>query len=231
MRKNTQTKREARPINRLNERESGNPAAPPPLLPTEGPFPTHYEPFDTPLGFNPMYPDNPKATSSPAARVFKHIWETFGSAKDFPHVGTTYRLTEHFHYWTKHALVNAITQPEQFVEIGEALAKEIGIGILQAYQVTFGAGDAVGVQAIGGKGFAVAGHRRHIFPEVQTVIVALAFIVLGYQLQLTVLVNLNGSRSHYIQAVGMLKPGLGIIKDQRIVIAIIPAAKTLIGYR
>ena len=94
---------------------------------TEGPFPTHYEPFDTPLGFNPMYPDNPKATSSPAARVFKHIWETFGSAKDFPHVGTTYRLTEHFHYWTKHALVNAITQPEQFVEIGEALAKEIGI--------------------------------------------------------------------------------------------------------
>ena len=40
LRKNTQTKRGARPINRLNERESGNPAAPPPLLPTEGPFPT-----------------------------------------------------------------------------------------------------------------------------------------------------------------------------------------------
>lgn len=38
LRKNTQTKRGARPINRLNERESGNPAAPPPLLPTEGPF-------------------------------------------------------------------------------------------------------------------------------------------------------------------------------------------------
>ncbi len=93
----------------------------------EGPFPTHYEPFDTPLGYNPMYPDNPKATSSPAARVFKHIWETFGSAKDYPHVGTTYRLTEHFHYWTKHSLLNATTQPEQFVEIGEALAKEIGI--------------------------------------------------------------------------------------------------------
>ena len=40
LRKNTQTKRGARPINRLNERESGKPAAPPPLLPTEGPFPT-----------------------------------------------------------------------------------------------------------------------------------------------------------------------------------------------
>ena len=55
----------------------------------EGPFPTHYEPFDTPIGKNPMYPNNPKATSSPAARVFPHIWETFGKADDYPHVGTT----------------------------------------------------------------------------------------------------------------------------------------------
>ncbi len=93
----------------------------------EGPFPEHYEPFDTPLGYNPMHPKNPKATSSPAARVFKPIWDTFGKAEEFPHVGTTYRLTEHFHYWTKHALLNAITQPEQFVEIGEALAKSLGI--------------------------------------------------------------------------------------------------------
>ena len=42
-------------------------------------------------------------------------------------MGTTYRLTEHFHYWTKHALINASLQPEQFVEIGEALAQELGI--------------------------------------------------------------------------------------------------------
>ncbi len=93
----------------------------------EGPFPEHYEPFDTPLGYNPMHPNNKQATSSPAARVFPAIWDTFGAAKDFPHVGTTYRLTEHFHYWTKHALLNAITQPEQFVEIGEALAQEVGV--------------------------------------------------------------------------------------------------------
>ena len=93
----------------------------------EGPFPTHYEPFDTPLGYNPMYPKNAKATSSPAARVFKSVWDTFGKADEFPHVGTTYRLTEHFHYWTKHALLNAIIQPEQFVEIGEALAESLGI--------------------------------------------------------------------------------------------------------
>ena len=93
----------------------------------EGPFPEHYEPFDTPLGYNPMHPKNPKATSSPAARVFKPIWETFGKPDEFPHVGTTYRITEHFHYWTRHALLNAIAQPEQFVEIGEALAASLGI--------------------------------------------------------------------------------------------------------
>jgi formate dehydrogenase major subunit len=93
----------------------------------EGPFPTHYEPFDTPLGYNPMYPDNPKATSSPAARVFANTWDSFGKPDEFPYVGTTYRLTEHFHYWTKHSLINAITQPEQFVEIGEALAAQLGI--------------------------------------------------------------------------------------------------------
>ena len=36
-------------------------------------------------------------------------------------------LTEHFHFWTKHALINAILQPEEFIEIGEVLAKEKGI--------------------------------------------------------------------------------------------------------
>ena len=50
-----------------------------------------------------------------------------GKAEQFPYVGTTYRLTEHFHYWTKHALLNAIIQPEQFVEIGERLANSKGI--------------------------------------------------------------------------------------------------------
>ncbi|MEG1347892.1 MAG: molybdopterin dinucleotide binding domain-containing protein, partial [Hafnia sp.] len=50
-----------------------------------------------------------------------------GKADKFPYVGTTYRLTEHFHYWTKHALLNAILQPEQFVEIGEKLAEKKGI--------------------------------------------------------------------------------------------------------
>jgi anaerobic selenocysteine-containing dehydrogenase len=93
----------------------------------DGPFPEHYEPFETPLDKNPFHPGNPKATSNPAARVFKGDMETFGKAKDFPYVATTYRLVEHFHYWTKHSMINAVLQPDQFVEISEELAQEKGI--------------------------------------------------------------------------------------------------------
>jgi formate dehydrogenase major subunit len=70
---------------------------------------------------------NPKVVSNPGARVFKGDMESFGKSKDYPYACTTYRLTEHFHYWTKHTKLAAITQPEQFVEIGEELAKEKGI--------------------------------------------------------------------------------------------------------
>jgi formate dehydrogenase major subunit len=93
----------------------------------EGPFPEHYEPFETPLASNPLNPGKAEALNNPAARVFKNDREAFGKVEQFPHVATTYRLTEHFHFWTQHSRLNAIIQPQQFVEIGEALAKEIGV--------------------------------------------------------------------------------------------------------
>ena len=93
----------------------------------EGPLPEHYEPFESPIATNPLHPNNPKAKSNPAARVFKGDMEAFGSPKDFPYTATSYRLTEHFHYWTKNVRSNAVIQPQQFVEIGEELAKEKGI--------------------------------------------------------------------------------------------------------
>ncbi|HBI69414.1 MAG TPA: formate dehydrogenase-N subunit alpha [Massilia sp.] len=93
----------------------------------EGPFPEHYEPFENPVGKNLMHPNNPRATSNPGARVFPDDRKQMGTAAEFPIVATTYRLTEHFHTWTKHARLNAIIQPEQFVEIGEAHAKTIGV--------------------------------------------------------------------------------------------------------
>ena len=89
----------------------------------EGPFPVHYEPFESPIA-NPI---NPKIRGNPAARVFKDDMEQFGDAKEFPYAATSYRLTEHFHYWTKHCKINASLQPEFFVEISEELAKEKGI--------------------------------------------------------------------------------------------------------
>jgi formate dehydrogenase major subunit len=93
----------------------------------EGPLPEHYEPFESPLLNNPMHPTNPKARANPAARVFKGDLESMGKPKDFPYVATSYRLTEHFHYWTKNVQSSAIIQPQQFVEIGEELAKAKGI--------------------------------------------------------------------------------------------------------
>jgi formate dehydrogenase major subunit len=89
----------------------------------EGPFPVHYEPFESPI----VNPIAPKIRGNPAARVFKGDMEQFGDAKDFPYAATSYRLTEHFHFWTKHVEINASLQPEFFVEIGEELAKEKGI--------------------------------------------------------------------------------------------------------
>jgi formate dehydrogenase major subunit len=93
----------------------------------EGPFPEHYEPFENPVGVNLMCPTNPKAVSNPAARVYKGDLEAFGKKEEFPYAATTYRLTEHLHFWTKHSTSNAVVQPAPFIEIGEDLAKEKGI--------------------------------------------------------------------------------------------------------
>jgi len=86
----------------------------------EGPFPAHYEPFESPV-VNVLAP---RIRGNPAARVFRNDLEQFGDANEFPYAATSYRLTEHFHFWTKHSQVNAVMQPEFFVEIGEDLARE-----------------------------------------------------------------------------------------------------------
>jgi formate dehydrogenase major subunit len=40
---------------------------------------------------------------------------------------TTYRLTEHYHYWTKNNPMNVQLVPEPFVEIPAELADELGL--------------------------------------------------------------------------------------------------------
>jgi len=89
----------------------------------DGPFPTHMEPFESPM----QNVFNKKMRGNPVARIFESDAARLGTSDEFPFVATSYRLTEHFHYWTKHNVVNAALQPEFFVEISEELAAERGI--------------------------------------------------------------------------------------------------------
>ncbi|WP_270220923.1 formate dehydrogenase-N subunit alpha [Kosakonia cowanii] len=90
----------------------------------DGPFPEHYEPIESPIGTNPLHPN---VVSSPVARIFASDRNNMGNAETFPYVATTYSITELFRHWTKHARLNAIAQPDQFIEIGEGLAQQKGI--------------------------------------------------------------------------------------------------------
>jgi formate dehydrogenase major subunit len=53
--------------------------------------------------------------------------DALGTSEKYPYVAITYRLTEHFHYWTKHVASGAELQSNFFVELPDALAKEKGI--------------------------------------------------------------------------------------------------------
>ena len=89
----------------------------------EGPFPEHYEPYESPVD-NEMHP---KVGTNPLAKVFNSEFDRIGSRSEFPYVALTYRLTEHFHYWTKHVSATSQLQPKFFVELPTELAEEKGI--------------------------------------------------------------------------------------------------------
>jgi formate dehydrogenase major subunit len=85
----------------------------------DGPFPEHYEPLESPVN-NSMT----KQQNNPAIKVWEP--ENIGTSKEFPLVGTTYRVTEH---WQAGAMTRnlpwlAELVPNAFVEISEELAKE-----------------------------------------------------------------------------------------------------------
>jgi formate dehydrogenase major subunit len=50
-----------------------------------------------------------------------------GTPSEFPIVCTTYRLTEHYHYWSQHNPRLSMLQPDFFFELPEELARERGI--------------------------------------------------------------------------------------------------------
>jgi formate dehydrogenase major subunit len=108
----------------------------------DGPFPEHYEAIEAPIA-NPLHP---KVTSNPVSKKFTTDKDKYGDAKEYPIVCTTYRLTEHFHYWTQHQQNGRLNevQPGFFFEIPEALAKEKGIKDGERIRVTSARGSIEG---------------------------------------------------------------------------------------
>ena len=90
----------------------------------DGPFPEHYEPTESPIE-NPLHP---KQSRNPVVKRFKTPDDKYATPQDgYEIICTTYRLTEHYHYWTKNNPMNVQLVPEPFVEISEELAEEKGI--------------------------------------------------------------------------------------------------------
>jgi formate dehydrogenase major subunit len=90
----------------------------------DGPFPEFYEPTESPID-NPLHP---KRSKNPVAERFTTPMDKYGTPADgFNIVCTTYRLTEHYHYWTKNNPMNVQLVPEPFVEIPMELAADLGI--------------------------------------------------------------------------------------------------------
>jgi formate dehydrogenase major subunit len=90
----------------------------------DGPFPEHYEPIESPVA-NLLHPQH---SNNPVVKKFSTPADKYGTVADgFTVVCTTYRLTEHYHYWTKNNPMNVQLIPEPFVEMPVELAQELGI--------------------------------------------------------------------------------------------------------
>jgi formate dehydrogenase major subunit len=90
----------------------------------DGPLPEFYEPVENPIE-NPLHP---QITHNPVVKRFRTPDDKLGSPKDgYNIICTTYRLTEHYHYWTKNNPMNVQLVPEPFVEIPAELANDMGL--------------------------------------------------------------------------------------------------------
>jgi formate dehydrogenase major subunit len=93
----------------------------------DGPLPTHYEPWESPVR-NPLYPDR---QVNPPALPRERPDNLYARSPDprFPYVLTTYRLTEHHTAGGMSRTLSHLAelQPEMFCEISPELAAERGI--------------------------------------------------------------------------------------------------------
>jgi formate dehydrogenase major subunit len=89
----------------------------------DGPFPEFYEPIESPIK-NPLHASQ---SNNPVVKKMTTPLDKYGTPEEgFNVVCTTYRLTEHYHYWTKNNPVNVQLIPEPFVEVSIELADEMG---------------------------------------------------------------------------------------------------------
>jgi len=90
----------------------------------EGPLTEHYEPIESPIA-NPLHP---KQSNNPVVKKMKSDQDKYGDpGAGYNIICTTYRLTEHYHYWTKNNPMNVQLVPEPFVEIPAELANDLGL--------------------------------------------------------------------------------------------------------
>jgi formate dehydrogenase major subunit len=90
----------------------------------DGPFPEHYEPIESPVA-NAFHPEQ---SNNPVVKKFTSAADKYAkTGGEFNVICTTYRLTEHYHYWTKNNPMNVQLIPEPFVEIPVELAADLGI--------------------------------------------------------------------------------------------------------
>jgi formate dehydrogenase major subunit len=94
---------------------------------TDGPLPTHYEPLESPVK-NPLHAN---WQSNPQANRETRAGNYYASSPDikFPHVLTTYRLTEHHTAGGMSRTLSHLAelQPEMFCEISVELADSLSI--------------------------------------------------------------------------------------------------------
>jgi formate dehydrogenase major subunit len=90
----------------------------------DGPFPEYYEPMESPIA-NPLHPNQ---SNNPVVKRYKTDLDKYApTGGEYNVICTTYRLTEHYHYWTKNNPMNVQLVPEPFVEIPVELADRMGI--------------------------------------------------------------------------------------------------------
>jgi formate dehydrogenase major subunit len=94
----------------------------------DGPFPEHYEPWESPLTTNPISQTLTSPTNFGHIRPEAYEHPGHGNP-DFPIVGTTYRLSEHWQagQMTRNNPWLCQLQPDAFVEMSEELAALLGI--------------------------------------------------------------------------------------------------------